>query len=156
MFEDTFLALTTKSQGRITTKTASHIACELTIGLFGRIYQQIDPVNLGEMCRAMKVAKDYGDRLQARSKNLRKDAIYELTAGYSDHGFVIDRDEASKLFLNIRNPNADELKLVELLGALAQHPVSGNEPAFDFLCDEIIEEPVGRDTPEPSETSHHE
>lgn len=138
MFEEVFLTLTQKSGGRITTKTATHIATELVTGLYGKIYEQIDPMNLGEMCRAMKVAKDYGDRLSAKSRNLKPGAVDELTASYSDHGFVIDRQEAMQLFHRVREPNDIEKALGRLLGEQVVCPV---DPAkIDFLSDQKTDE----------------
>ena len=49
-------ALLSLGSGNFTTQTASRIASELTLGLFGGIYSQINPIRFGERGRAVQVA----------------------------------------------------------------------------------------------------
>jgi hypothetical protein len=66
------------------------------------IYEQIDPVRLAEIERLLRIASEYGDRLDAG--NLKPGALAKLLAGYPSHGFVIDRAEAGTIFSNISEP----------------------------------------------------
>jgi len=62
-FEHFFIQTSVHSGGRISVRTASHIATELTKALFGPISQQVDPLHVGEAFRSMNIAKAYGERL---------------------------------------------------------------------------------------------
>lgn len=141
MFEQTFLTLKAKSGGKITLKTAMEISSNLTQGLFGRIYQQIEPNYLGEVGLAMNIANEYGNRLNKASKNLKDGAIASLTAAYPAHGFVIDRDEASELFSKVRKPTADEISLSESLNEcvadISYDQIGSDEPLIDFISKEL-------------------
>lgn len=72
MFEEYFLELKHRSGGRITLKTAMDIATQLTTGLYGQIFSQIEPTRLGEISRAMNIAMEYGKRLEKKGKNLKE------------------------------------------------------------------------------------
>lgn len=97
-FEEAFLSIIQKSEGQISTTKAARIAIKLTIGLFGNIYSQIEPMALGKTTRDMTIAKEYGGRLDAISRNLKKGALTRLLLEYPEHGFVIDGREAEDLF----------------------------------------------------------
>ena len=99
---------------RISVRTASNIAAELTKALFSPISQQVDPLHVGEAFRSMNVAKAYGERLVDKSKNLTAEKLDELISEYPSHGFVIDRIEAGKIFKNVRETNGIEQGLLEL------------------------------------------
>lgn len=128
MFEEYFLELKHRSGGRITLKTAMDIATQLTTGLYGQIFSQIEPTRLGEISRAMNIAMEYGKRLEKKGKNLKENAIVTLTASYPSHSFVIDRVEAKELFKELRFPTENEMKLSECLVKLGV-----SEPMEDQL-----------------------
>lgn len=107
-FEDAFLAIIHKSGNQISTTKAARIAIKLTTGLFGEIYQQIDPQQLGKTTRDMNISIAYGERLGRISKNLLPDTLARLLIDYPEHGFVIDKEEAEELFKNIL-PMPEEL-----------------------------------------------
>lgn len=100
---------------RISTRLAANIATEMTVGLFSKIYEQIDPIRLGEIVRATNIATEYGRRFPG---NLQQGALQRLVHGYPAHGFVIDRVEAQKLFKNCRAPSPDEDALLTLLSEM--------------------------------------
>ena len=62
---------------------------------------------------------DYGARI---AKNLKPDALSRLIMGYHSHSFVIDRKEARDLFINVREPSADETILEKKLSGLVAYP----------------------------------
>lgn len=116
LFENGFVKLKVTSSGRITLKTATSLANELALGIITPIMSQIDPLHVGEVSRAMKIGKEYGERLSKVSQNLKPGTLDSLINSYPSHGFVIDRKEASDLFQNVRDANAKEQELIELLG----------------------------------------
>lgn len=120
MFEDNFLDMKTSSGNRLSTKTAMEVATNLTTGLFQPVYEQIDPVRLGEIARTMRIAQEYGQRLDAVSDNLKNMALQRLVSGYPSHGFVIDRDETERLFVNVRQPTDNERTLAHCLESFVE------------------------------------
>lgn len=135
MLEECFLAINFKSSGQITFKTASEIAVKFSVGLFEPLYKQIDPIQVGEMERSLKIATAYGERLMVKSQNYTEETLETLSETYPSHGFVIDKPEAVKLFKNVRQPSKDEDDLRRSLGDLGYTPNSKEE--IEFLSDEI-------------------
>jgi len=138
LFENGFMKLKLRSQGRITLKTATALANELAVGMIAPIMSQIDPLHVGEVSRAMKIGRDYGDRLSKVSKNLKPRALSALVNDYSSHGFVIDKKEAEELFEKVRSEDKEESALIELLGA-AVKAANQNEPILFAVSDEKAE-----------------
>lgn len=110
IFENNFLNIKGRSGGTITTKTAADIATSLASQLLAPITAQIDPLRLGEMQRAINIAKQYGERLGAS-----KEALDKLISDYPSHSFVIDFEEACGLFPQVRPPAKAEVMLEQLL-----------------------------------------
>jgi Serine dehydrogenase proteinase len=104
-FEQGFLSIKAKSSGTITTITAMEISSQLAVGLIAPISGQIDPLKLGEIQRSVNIAREYGKRLCAKTE-----LITNLIIEYPSHDFVIDFEEAQKLFGNkiLRGVNDDE------------------------------------------------
>ena len=90
-----------RSGGQISTKTAAELATNLTVGLVAPISAQIDPIRLGREQRAMEIGSAYAARL-----SIPLQAIARLTAGYPDHGFVIDLTEAREFMDHARPSTA--------------------------------------------------
>lgn len=105
-------------------QTASHAATEIISGLYGPIFHRIDPEEVGSRSRAMRIGEDYGERLNGKWNNLKSKAIRHISQAYPSHSFVIDVNEASMLFNNVRVTNADEMKLIESLAMLGRFPQS--------------------------------
>lgn len=64
----------------------------------------------------MRIAVDYGRRLDSKTSNLRQDALKLLAETYSSHSFVIDQREASSLFHRVREATSAERGIVDALG----------------------------------------
>lgn len=111
LWEDHFKKL--RYRYTLSTRLAASIAARMAIGMFRSIYEQIDPMRLGENERAMMIGYHYGQRL--KTTNLKGDTIDQLLVSYPSHGFVIDRTEARKLFVNVREPTIDEERLAHLV-----------------------------------------
>jgi hypothetical protein len=136
LFEKTMFRIKLRSQGSVTFKTATHIATELAKGIVEPIMAQIDPMHVGEVSRALRIGKEYGDRLSNISNNLLEGSLDQLVEGYPSHGFVIDRKEAEGLFVNVRDATDEENSLIKLkpLSGTLRMP-GGDGPILAFLSD---------------------
>lgn len=143
-FEHFFVQTTIHSGGRISVRTASSIATELTKALFAPISGQVDPLHVGEAWRSMTIAKAYGERLMEKSHNFTSDTLDTLISEYPSHGFVIDRIEAAKIFKNVRDAYTDEQRLLDSWGTAGISPM--RSPIVRFLSKEISEGEKNDDT----------
>jgi hypothetical protein len=120
-FDEFFISLKRKSKYLITTKTASDIAVSLVTGILAPIAEQIDPLRLAEVQRALTLAVEYGNRLNSKND---KEILTKLASTYSSHGFAIDFEEAKNLFAYVSEPDDAEKKLAALLHARIREPSS--------------------------------
>lgn len=135
-FQDFFQRIEEEIPGSITVKTASEIATNLTVGLMAPLYSQVDPLHVGEAARAMQIADHYGRLLLRASHNLNLSALQRLISGYPSHSFVLDKQEASEVFKNVRGPNEAEAKLAAELDNIAVRPVPYDRPVIRYLSRE--------------------
>ena len=139
-FEHFFLSLVRKSGSTITTRTATHVAVQLTSGLFAPIYEHVDPMHVGEAGLALQVAQEYGRLLMAASGNISAGALAHLTTGFPSHDFVIDYAQIKGLFKRVRLPNDSEQALANILGVPALTPLgSADRPIVAYLSTEDTE-----------------
>lgn len=124
-FQEYFLAL---AGGGLPARTAAEIAANLATKLYEPVAAQIDPVRLGEADRAIRIAGEYGNRLDAG--NLKPGALPTLIRDYPTHGFVIDRNEANQLFHRVTDLTDEETTIAEAFGARVRSPA--HQP---FVCD---------------------
>lgn len=140
IFEKFMTSVIEKSQGAITFKTAADLATQMTIGLMTPVFDKIDPLRMGADHRAQKIGRDYAVRLNIKAENLRShEALNMLLNGYPSHGFVIDMDEAERLFINVKPLDGYLEQVIEALGDLALAP-AGEDPIILFLNGEADEE----------------
>lgn len=130
-FEKKFASLRHDTGYRLTSKTCANIAVRLTIGCFGPIFSQLDPMRLAEMTREIQVARHYGNRL--KKGNLKPEALELLISAFPSHEFVIDRKEANTFFKRVRKPTADEQTLTRLVVAELCQKMNADEPTIQFL-----------------------
>jgi hypothetical protein len=137
LFEKAMIRIKVKSEGAVTFKTATHIATELAKGVIAPIMAQIDPMHVGEVSRALKIGKEYGARLSFKSENLLDGSLDALVEGYPSHGFVIDRSEASDLFIHVRDVEPLEAELIKLqpVRSAVRMP-SNDDPIVSFLSEQ--------------------
>ena len=135
-YEYFFLQTKIRSQGDITTRTANQTAATLTGELFGRVYEHIDPMHVGEAGRFLKIAHQYGQILQYVGGNCKDDTLVTLTNKYPSHGFIIDRLQAEHLFNIVEDPSPEETQLALELGQDAIYPRAKN-PLLAFLNKEV-------------------
>lgn len=120
-FKSTMIELITEMG--ISTKTAAEISTHLAIGFINPIVSQIDPVRVGEIQRAVKIALAYGERLIKQRGNISNvNQLVNLITGYPDHGFTIDYEEAKNIFKNVRKCNTDENEIGEILKGILKIP----------------------------------
>jgi Serine dehydrogenase proteinase len=163
MFETFLLDTLNKSSGRITTKTASEIAANMTVGLLSPIFQQMDPMKIGEDYRSTLIAEQYALRLDAhaRAQNLihddEMDAADILVRGYPSHRFVIDRTEARLLFHRVSSLEGALAELADALGdALTPLTSPRQQSVVEYLNEGVADEEqrsadVANDAGKPSE-----
>ena len=119
------------SNGIVSIKTALSAASEMVSSLYGPIFGQIDPEEVGSRARAMRIGEDYAYRLNLKWENLKNENVKILSRSYPQHGFVIDCAEAQNLFRNVRFANRQEIEMINNLGEWArfQQP----NPIIKFL-----------------------
>lgn len=126
-FEDNFMNLKRKSSNTITTKTAAEISSKLSVGLISPISAQLDPIKMGEVQRAIKIAEAYGRRLTDNHE-----LVIKLIVGYPSHGFVIDFEEAKDIFSNVRWVDENESIFEQLLFHLVRKEMENDDIINDL------------------------
>jgi hypothetical protein len=119
-FEQQMINIIRHSSGAITTKVAAEIASSLTVGIFSPISAQVDPLRLGIARRAIQIGLAYGNRL--KSDNVKPRTVEKLVNDYPAHGFVIDQNEASELFKNVRGFDDGEARVYEIIDGVLRIP----------------------------------
>ena len=134
------LQLKFKAGSGFSTRLATRVASELTVGLFSQVYQQIDPMHVGEAGRALEIAREYGRRLNDHGGNLKDGAIDRLVADYPSHDFIIDISEAKRLFKQVNPPSESQMELAAALGPTGRWPA--RRRGDEIICF-LSTEPVG-------------
>jgi hypothetical protein len=88
------------------TSRAADWAHKIIASLYQPVFAQIDPTHLGENSRRFRIATEYGNRLVR--KNVRQGSVQALAEAYPSHDFVIDAQEAEKLFHSVRPMTMEE------------------------------------------------
>ena len=139
-------------------------AAELTQGLYGPLFGQLDPAHLAESARGLEIGEEYAERLLKRYRpalwaEQGPKLVNHLIHDYPTHGFVIDREEAQELGIPTRIPDAQEAALLDQLAlalieygtdsdliTLAGHPATALAAAQQVL-DQIPERQQPTDSP---------
>lgn len=128
--QDAFYRLMLSSRGLgLSTKLCAELAATVTNGIVHPLMGQIDPIRVGEMQRATRVALEYGQRLNKYSSNLRENSLERLIGDYPAHGFVIDRKEAGELFEKVVDMCEEERQLSDVFW----HTVISGEDRSDLF-----------------------
>ena len=109
------------TEGRVSLQTASDFASKFSSSLFSPILARIDPKEIGERSRSMKIAEEYGKRLNYKFENLEFNSPTDsklyvldfLTWNCPSHEFVIDAIEAGALFKRVRLTSESEESIVK-------------------------------------------
>ena len=116
-----------RTGSQISTKMAAEIATHLAESYIAPIAGKIDPVTLGEHQRAVQIAYDYGERLNAKSNSLKPGALIKLVSSYPSHGFVIDRKEARELFQSVSSPENEQICIYQWARGIIESKTWPNE-----------------------------
>lgn len=124
-FNDMLIEVIRNSGGIVTFKTASEVVTGMVSALYGPIFAQIEPEEVGSRSRAMRIGEQYAERLDSYG-NLKPNALRTLSTKYTSHSFVIDFTEAQVLFNKVRLANKDEEAVVDGLGSNCRYPQSAH------------------------------
>lgn len=139
-----------REKALLPTRMAAEMSANLVAGLFQNVFGQVDPIRLGELERANRIAIEYGERLTALGKNAKDDALAKVVVGYPAHEFVIDRLEAQDLFHNIRPPLKEEQVLA------LRNPLSDDKTIITFLNSTPAEiKKAAQGEPTPADADEH-
>jgi len=128
-----FTAIIRETGAVVSFQTAAKTAADLVTGLYAPIFAQIDPYDVGEKARAMRIATEYGKRLAAKTNSLKQDSLNVLTRTYPSHSFVIDMTEAQELFSSVRLADVSEAKIADGLGLISRSETNNREPVMVCL-----------------------
>lgn len=99
---DSFMLLMLRRSG-MSVKDALHDAITFTTGIMRPLYEQINPLEIGEHMRSLAIGEEYATRLLARTGNPRqKEIVKALVSKYPSHSFVIDALEARAIGLPVQ------------------------------------------------------
>lgn len=141
-FEYFMLETKRKGQPTITLKMAMEIATRLTTGLFQPIYQQFDPMHVGEAGRAMAIARRYGEILHRYGQNFDIAVLDHLIGHYPSHDFGIDREQVEGIFEHVRSLTPTEQRLIDALDDAAITPMLESDvPFITYLSSEFPDAP---------------
>jgi hypothetical protein len=123
------------------TSLGSKLAAEMTAGLIGRLYEQLDPLRVAEINRWLSVASDYGRRIE---RNLKEGGLDRLLLQYPAHDFVIDPLEAREIFEVVEEPHPLLEELSVLLKPFADRFLDAKEPRVCYIqeADETSKSPL--------------
>ena len=131
LFKRHFKELRFDEELQFSTKMGAEIATNLTIGLLGRLYEQLDPIRLAEVDRSLRISTEYATRLA--TGNLKPKALERLLADYPSHSFVIDRAEAQEIFNKVTEPPAKLYEIGEFFRNMGANYLEQKEPFVSFV-----------------------
>jgi hypothetical protein len=122
------------NSGLISFATASKASADFVAQLYAPVFSRIDPEEIGTRSRSMRIATEYGKRLDAKAQNLKPNTLKLLAETYPSHSFAIDQREATGLFHRVRSATKAEQALVAALGKFARFEVPrGSDFVFRAL-----------------------
>jgi len=132
LFEHIMIRIVEASRGAVSFRVAADIAAKMAAQIMSGIYGQINPESLGQDFMDLNIAKEYCQRLNKRSQNLRPGAIQRLVYEYPTHDFVIDFEEAKELFHNVSHPTQTLIDLIKERADMLQ-PRTGDQGVVEML-----------------------
>lgn len=125
-------------------RSAEPLASDIVTPLFG----QVDPLELGEARRYLNIVEQYSRIVMERHsyphipQEYRENMVRKLVWDYPSHGFVIDREEARKVGLNIVDLDDKSTALCEELldttdGCIGILPAQSEEKPDASKKDEV-------------------
>ncbi|HXY57619.1 MAG TPA: hypothetical protein VEH76_03470 [Methylocystis sp.] len=123
------------SDGTIKYRTAAHVAGEMVVGLMHGLYEQMNPEQIGEDYRFLKIAEEYGKRLADKYQNISLASLITLVYDFPSHDFIIDFREAIRLFERVDVPSS---LLLSLMSDESRMPISPVGPRDRIVNGAII------------------
>ena len=142
-FEQAFLKIRASSRTQIATRTAAEIASQLTVGLFEPLISQIDPLRDAHNRLSMRIAEEYGIRLD--TPNVKEKTLHKLVHQYPSHDFVVDYREAAELFHNVDLPTDAECALAQSLDPYVAQAISGDPVVLHLTNEQFLGELMEND-----------
>lgn len=136
LYEHFLLSIKQRSSDNISFPIASEVAGEMASKVMTPIFAQISPSILGSDYRDLQVAIEYGDRLAWHSENISPVAVRFLTEQYPSHDFIIDKQEAEKLFDEVDGPSPELWTLIKHLKDFVFTP---HEPTIVINLNSFLE-----------------
>ena len=121
IYGDLIMDIIRNSGGAVSFQTATSAAAEVIAGLYGPVFAQIEPDEVGSRQRAMRIGYEYAKRLNSKPKNISELGAVALCQNFPSHSFVIDQAEAAEMFFNVRDVNKIEAHVIQKLGQVARH-----------------------------------
>jgi hypothetical protein len=168
MYDDLVARISSKSGMQLF--EACSKAAELTTGLYGPLFAQLDPTHLAESARGLEIGGECAERLLKRYRpalwaEQGPKLLDRLVHAYPTHGFVIDREEADDLGLPTRVPDDQEATILDQLAlALIEYGTKedlialAEKPPAAILAVQRVQEGssrVRRGTPSPRRPRRH-
>lgn len=125
-------------------------AADLVGVLMGRVYEQLDPLRVGEGARALEVATELGRRVIRRYRpelepKQAEVLLNKLVHDYPCHGFPLDFEELVELGVPVRPPTPAEHACLDRLGRVLL-PIEGEVEVLEVIdaeaTDGQLERPV--------------
>jgi hypothetical protein len=144
------LEIKRRSFDLISFKLAAEVSSKMVGDFMAPVFSQISPDAVGSDWRDLQVALHYGVRLVAVSENAPSQTVKHLVEHYPSHDFVIDNEEAERLFNNVREPSPFLYDIMEYLFKII------GDSAFNENSDGIVialtngckDEPAIKDSPD--------
>ncbi|WFP89661.1 SDH family Clp fold serine proteinase [Ensifer adhaerens] len=136
LYEHFMLSIKQRSADNISFPIASEVAGDMASRVMSPIFEQISPSILGSDYRDLQVAIEYGNRLALQSENITFEAVKFLTEQYPSHDFIIDKNEAEKLFHDVEAPKPELWALIKYLKDFVFVP---HEPTTVFNLNSFLE-----------------
>ncbi|MBP1873569.1 hypothetical protein J2Z19_003284 [Ensifer adhaerens] len=136
LYEHFMLSIKQRSADNISFPIASEVAGDMASKVMSPIFQQISPSILGSDYRDLRVAIEYGNRLAFHSENISPVAVKFLTEQYPSHDFIIDKQEAESLFVDVEGPKPELWGLIKHLKDFVFVP---HEPTAVFNLNTFLE-----------------
>lgn len=134
-FHRTVTEIVSRSDGVVSFAIAAKAASDMVGSMYGPVFSQIDPEEVGSRSRAMRIGESYGTRLNQKFGNMKDGGMAMIAQSYPSHGFVIDMDEVHHLFERVREATENEKSLVETLGRSCRFP--GNKLMLSCVTDQM-------------------
>lgn len=108
---------------------AIKLAIEFSGKTSGCLYNQLNPITIGEYARALEVGERYGITILSQYMGWNVEnanaIVRKLVYDYPSHGFIIDIEEIKLLGLNVEEATGTELEAIEnIKNVLAQKDLS--------------------------------